>query len=131
MSQDNVDLLREAVDAFNGRDLERFLALMHEDVEVGSRQAAIEGEYHGHDGLRRWWSDVFDAFPDYTIEVEEVRDLEDVMLVQLHARSRSAHSDAPFSDRFWQSCEWRHGKCVAWRIFSTERQALEAARPRE
>jgi ketosteroid isomerase-like protein len=131
MSQDNVELVREAVDALNRRDLASFLALMDEDVEVGSRQVAIEGEYHGHDGLRRWWSDVFDAFPDYTVEVEEARDLGGITLVHLHARSHSAHSDAPFADRFWQTSEWRHRKCMSWRIFSTEREALEAAGPQD
>jgi ketosteroid isomerase-like protein len=127
MSQDNVELTRAAVEAVNRRDLASFLALMHADVEVGSRQAAIEGEYRGHEGLRRWWGDLFDAFPDYAVELEEVRDLGDVTVVHIHARSHSAHSDAPFADRFWQACDWRDGKCSAWRVFATEREALEAA----
>ena len=127
MSQDNVELAQRAVEAFNRRDLESFLALMHEDVAVGSRQVAIEGGYHGHEGLRRWWGDLFDAFPDYTVQVEEMRDLGDVTLGHLHGRSRSAHSEGPFDDPFWQSCEWRHGKCISWRNFLTEREAVEAA----
>jgi ketosteroid isomerase-like protein len=127
MPGDSVELVERAIDAFNRQDLESFLALMHEDVEIGSRQVAIEGEYHGHQGLRRWWGDLFDAFPDYTVEAEELRAIADVTLGHLHARSHSAHSDGVFEDRFWHLCEWRRGKCVSWRNFTTEREALEAA----
>ena len=35
----------------------------------------MEGRYHGHDGIRRWWENLLDTFPDFTIEVIEVRDL--------------------------------------------------------
>jgi hypothetical protein len=31
------------------------LALMDADVEAVPRVAVIEGAYHGHDGIRRWW----------------------------------------------------------------------------
>ncbi len=91
MSQDNVEVARRAFDAFNRRDLDAFLALMDEEVEVGSRQVAIEGGYHGHQGVRRWWTDLLAAFPDYTAEVEELRDLGDVMLVRVRGSAQSAH----------------------------------------
>jgi ketosteroid isomerase-like protein len=123
----NVDRYRRSIDAFNRRDLDAFLALMDADVEVGSRQVAIEGAYHGHDGLRRWWADLFDAFPDYTVEVEELRDLGDVMLVRIRAEAQSAHGDTTLHDRFWQVASWLDGKCVWWRNCPTEAEALEAA----
>jgi hypothetical protein len=53
MSQENVKRYRRSLEAFNRRDLNAFLALMDDQVEVGSRQVAIEGGYHGHEGLRR------------------------------------------------------------------------------
>ena len=114
MSRESVERYRRSVDAFNRRDFDAFLALMDADVEVGSRQAAIEGGYHGHDGLRRWWTDLFDAFPDYTVEVEELRDLGDVMLVRIRAEAQSAHGDTTVVDRFWRVAGWLDGKCVSW-----------------
>ena len=66
MSQENVALTRRAFDALNRHDWDGFLALMHQEVEAESRQVAIEGGYHAHQGLRRWWTDLFEAFPDYT-----------------------------------------------------------------
>ena len=127
MSQENVERHSRSIDAFNSRDLDAFLTLMDADVEVGSRQVAIEGGYHGHDGVRRWWTDLFDAFPDYTVEVEELRDLDDVLLARIRAVAQSAHGDTTVEDRFWQVASWVDGKCVWWRNCTTEAEALEAA----
>ena len=42
MSQENVELTYRAIDAFNRRDLDAYLALMDDDVEAVSRLGAIE-----------------------------------------------------------------------------------------
>jgi ketosteroid isomerase-like protein len=126
MSQENVALTRRAFDALNRHDWDGFLALMHEDVEAGSRQVAIEGGYHAHQGLRRWWTDLFDAFPDYTAQIQELRDLGDVTVARLRGRAHSAHGDTPVVDQFWVSSRWLDGRCVWWRSCSTEHEALEA-----
>ena len=52
MSQENVDRALELLDAFNRRDLDAFVALANEGIEVESRLVAMEGGYHGHEGLR-------------------------------------------------------------------------------
>jgi ketosteroid isomerase-like protein len=127
MSQENVELYRRCVDAFNRRDLNAFLALMDDDVEAVSRLDAIEGGLRGHDGIRRWWESWFDVWPDYEIEVVGVRDLGDVTLANLRALGHGAGSDVPFEDRAWQLARWRHGKCVLWRVFNNRAEALEAA----
>ena len=75
MTEDNISLVYRALEAVNRRDLDALLALMDEDVEAVSRIVAMEGGLRGHDGIRRWWDNWFDAFPDYSIEIVEVRDL--------------------------------------------------------
>jgi hypothetical protein len=37
---------------------------MHADVEAVPHVAAIEGGYHGHDGIRRWWEHLVEFLPD-------------------------------------------------------------------
>ncbi len=71
MSQENVEFHYRAIDAFNRRDLDAFLALMDDDVEVVPRAGAMEGErsYRRHDGVRRWWNNLLDVFPDWNVEV--------------------------------------------------------------
>jgi ketosteroid isomerase-like protein len=75
MSRENVDLAVLMYEAFNRRDLEGMLALMHDEVEIEPRLGALEGDYRGHEGVRRWWSNLLGFFPDYTAAVEELDDL--------------------------------------------------------
>ena len=127
MSQENVELAYRSYDAVNRRDLDALLALMDEDVESVSRIVAVEGGLHGHAGIRRWWDSWFGAFPDYNIEVVEVRDREDFVFAAFRARGHGAGSHLPFEDTVWHASRWRRGKCIWWRVCATWTEALEAA----
>ena len=127
MSEDNVELAYRAVNAINRRDFGTLLALMDDDVEVISRIVAIEGGLHGLDGIRRWWENWFNFFPDYNIEVVDVGALGDRIVAALRALGNGARSDVPFEDTIWLTSRWRRGKCVWWRTFYTRDDALEAA----
>jgi hypothetical protein len=131
MSQENVELAYRAYDAFNRRDWDAFRDLMDERVEVESRLVVMEGGYHGHEGVRRWWNDFLGAFPDYAVEIAELRDLGEVTLLHARGWGHSAGTDTPLVDPFWQPIRWVNGKCVWWRNCSTEAEALEAAGLRE
>jgi hypothetical protein len=127
MSQENVDLTRQAYAAFNSHNWDTFVTLVDEDVEVESRLAAMEGGYHGYAGLRQWWDAVLEAMPDYTVEIEELRDLGgDVTLARSRGSGHGAASATPVIDPFWHAIRWRNGKIVWWRNCSTEAEALEA-----
>jgi ketosteroid isomerase-like protein len=127
MSQENVELVRRAFEAFNRRDLATMLALADEEIVVESRLAAMEGGYHGHQGVRRWWEDALDVLPDYEVEVDEVRDFGDVTLARLRARGHGAGSAAPLEEVIWNVARWRAGQSTWWRNCMTEEEALEAA----
>jgi ketosteroid isomerase-like protein len=131
MSQENVELLGRAYEAFNRRDLDTMLALTHDDVVVESRLVSIEGGYRGLAGVRRWWTNMFDVLHDYKIEVEEVRDLGDMTLARICARGHGADSATPLIGTIWQAVRWHDGKYIWWRTFQREAEALEAARLRE
>ena len=131
MSQENLELAQQVFDAFNGRDLAAFLALMDADVEAGSRLAAMEGGYHGHDGIRQWWQNLLDAIPDFTLEPVEARELEDLTLTTLRTRGHGADSDSPVEDTVWVVADWRDKKVVQWRVWSTQAEALDAVGLRE
>jgi ketosteroid isomerase-like protein len=126
MSQENVELAQQAFDAFNRRDMGAFLALMDADVEAVSRLVAMEGGYHGHDGIRHWWQNLLDAFPDYTLETVEARELGNLTLATLRSRGHGADSDTPFVDTVWVVVHWRDKKAVRWRVCTSESEALEA-----
>ena len=127
MSQENVDLHYRSIDAVNRRDLEAFLGLMDREVEAVSRIVAVEGGLHGHDGIRHWWDNWFETFPDYEIEVVGMREVGDVTVATISAVGHGAESALPFEDNVWLACRWRQGKCTWWKVCRTEAEALEAA----
>ena len=126
MSQENVELAYRTYDAVNRRDLDALLALMDDDVEAGSRLVHVEGAYHGHDGVRRWWENVFAVWPDYSIEVLEMRDVGDLTIAALHTRGHAARSWMEMPETVWHVNRLRRGKCVWWRTFATRAEALKA-----
>ena len=65
MTERNVALLRDWVEAFNARDVEALVALCEPRVEVHSTFAAVGGgAYHGQDGVRAWQNDLEEAWGD-------------------------------------------------------------------
>ncbi len=127
MSQENVELTLAMYEAFNRHDWDAFLAMTDAEVEVESRLVAMEGAYQGQEGLRRWWDNFLGAFPDYSVEIEELHDLGDVTLAHTRGWGHGAGSATPLIDPFWHAIRWRGGKCVWWRNCATEDDALEAA----
>ena len=128
MSGENVKLYRQGIDAFNQRDIEAFLALADPDVVGVSRVLAVEGgTYHGHDGTRKWWSNLLGVFPDFTIEIVSVRDAGLLTVAELANRAHGEESPAPLEESVWQVAEWREGRVVRWQIYESERDALQAA----
>jgi ketosteroid isomerase-like protein len=128
MSQENVVLTRRAFQAFEDRDLDALLAIMDDDVEAFPILAGMEGGYRGHDGIRRWWAGLLGTFPDFGAEIVELHDLGDLTLAVLRLRGHGAESATPVDVTTWQVTEFRHGKCIGWRAYTNEREALEAVR---
>ena len=126
MSQENVELTRRAFQAFHDRDLDALLAMLDDDVEAFPILAEMEGGYRGHDGIRRWWAGLLGTFPDFRAEVVEVRDLGDLTLAVLRMRGHGAESDTPVDAAAWHVSQFRRGKCIGWRVYTSEREALEA-----
>jgi ketosteroid isomerase-like protein len=116
MSQENVELVHRAFDAFNRRDWGAFLELLDADVRAVPLLAAIEGEgdYLGKDGVRRWWKNVLDVFPDFTMEAVEVRDLGNMTLAVVRTRGHGMGSETPVEMVIWNVAAWRDKKLVRW-----------------
>jgi ketosteroid isomerase-like protein len=126
MSQENVDLTRRAFQAFEDRDLDALLALLDDRVEAFPILAGMEGGYRGHDGVRRWWTSLMGTFPDFSAEVLDLRDGDDLTVATLRLRGHGAGSDTPVDTTAWHVSRFRGGKCVGWRVYMSEREALEA-----
>ena len=127
MATDRERVVRQAIDAFNRRDIDGYLARMDEEVETESRLTAMEGTYHGHEGVRRWWDNLLAMFPDFTLAVESAAEIGDTTIVRMAATAHGAESATPLQETIWLPIEWRGDRCARWRVFATREEAEEAA----
>ena len=68
MSQENVEVIREGIEAMNRRDIEGVLRLMDPKVRFEHRLAALEGNFVGLDGVRGWFADLVENFDAWQID---------------------------------------------------------------
>ena len=76
MSQENVEVAREVISAWNEYDLGRWLGRWHPDcVWVPRLRVQVEGvqSYRGHEGLRRYWAEEDAVFHGVRVDISEIR----------------------------------------------------------
>lgn len=89
----------------------------------------VEDEYHGHEGLRRWATEVWEVFSELHNEVEEIIKVGDgdtlVSVQKTHARMRHTELETHFR---W-AVVWRlkDGKALSAHGYLTKAEALDAA----
>lgn len=137
MSLENVDIAREAHEAFNRPDLgvfdlDAFYRLADPDLVVDwSRSAGLEaGIYRGEASSRRFWSTFFEAFERVVVEPLDFIDRGESVVIPHHLRARGrdglevdAHSTVVLT--------FRDGRIVEMRLYRQLGEALEAVEPAE
>jgi ketosteroid isomerase-like protein len=81
---DKMLLVTAAHDAFNARDLDRFLDSWAENCEyTPAVEMALEPgrPYRGHDGLRLYWERIEDRWEELRTRLDEVKDLGELAFV--------------------------------------------------
>jgi SnoaL-like domain len=97
-----------------------------------TRSTSLEGgSYHGHDGIRSFWEAYLRVFPDFTAEVDELRDLGEVTVARVRLRFHGTGSDVSFERPISQVARWRERRCVCWHSYRSEADALNDAMPPE
>lgn len=79
---DEEQLLRRAYEAFNTRDIEAALALMHPDVDWPNGMKG--GRELGHDAVRAYWTWQFGVIDSHVVPVGFERDDEGRVVVDVH-----------------------------------------------
>jgi ketosteroid isomerase-like protein len=136
MSQENVETVKRAVEAWNADDLDVFLAELAADVEWHPAiQPGLEGgatTYRGHDGAREIWrQDRGEAWERLTNRPQEFRDLGESVLVLGHIDLTARVTGIEFSQEVGEVFDLLGGKIVRIRDFLTHVEAIEAAGLRE
>src|SRR6478672_2336406 len=83
MSQENVEVVRRAIEAFSRRDLDAMVRYAHPDVEVDwSRSRGVEaGIYRGREETRRFWGTFYASFDRIVAVPEELIEHGDYVIV--------------------------------------------------
>jgi ketosteroid isomerase-like protein len=126
VSQENVDTFLEGVEAFNRRDLERWLDVFHPDAVFEPQ--GVEGDYSGRDGLGRFFAGLAESFEMFELHFPDVQDLGDRVLglgtIRLIGRGSGIEQEGPIA--FVAS--YRDGLCTHAKDYGEHRDAaLEAA----
>lgn len=127
MSEQNVELHRHALEAYNARDVEAYIALCDPQIELRSVIAAVGGGvYHGHDGLRRYVEDLDDAMgDDVRLDPEAYVDLGERTLMFYVAHGHGRQSDVDVAGRYAQVVTWRDGLAVYSKAYAHREDALK------
>jgi ketosteroid isomerase-like protein len=125
LSQENVDFMREAFQAFARGELTVLAELLDPDVEW--RAVEDPETRRGFEGVVASLGSWFEVWEDVHVELEELIDRGPNVLAVVKLRGRHARSRSEVSERFFQVWTIRDEKIVAFREYKTEDEALEAA----
>ena len=129
MSQENVEVVRRALDGFVRRDREAVESAYRPDVEMVVLRSGIEGPYRGYEGLRRMAAELIESAPDYELRIDELRDCGDRVVAL--GRQRGTVRGVPFDDEFAAVFDLDGTKIARMQAFATVEDALEAVGLRE
>jgi ketosteroid isomerase-like protein len=129
MSDANVSLVRQLIEAFNSEDIDRVLALAHTDVEIEiSPDVSAEPDvYLGHDGMRRYFQSFRDAMVDIRFEAEQIWEIDAAVVVALLLTATGRQTAIVVEQRSAGVWTFREGKLFGIRAYASPADALAAA----
>jgi ketosteroid isomerase-like protein len=131
MSQENVEIVRRAVDAWNRRDPGLWRTYATADIEwIPASAGAVEGTvYRGYDEVDAGWDSVWQTWHEVFFEESEIRDLDQAVLWLGRLKLRGASSQIALDQEFAVHFRLRGGRLASIHAFLSARAALEAAEP--
>jgi len=124
MSEENVEVVRGALEAFRRRDNDAVIAFYDPDVEI--RGVLDDRVYRGLDGVREFFRDWLGVWDEFSSEAEEWIDAGDHVIAVVRDSAKGKHSGVAVEQRQTHVWKLRDGKLWRLRIYSTKAQALEA-----
>ena len=128
MSQENVEVLRRAVEAINRGDVAAVVEFLDPEFEAGvpPEFSAEPDTYRGHDGIRRYFESFKATMDAIRYEPESFRDAGDSVVVAVRLTAKGRHTSIPVEQRFGHVWSFREGKVIAIRTYASMDEALHA-----
>ena len=130
MSQEDVELVRAAIKAYNGGDLDALTQFYDQDVVF---ETLLLGTYHGNEAIRLLYEENRKTLSGYTIDPIELIDAGDKVVAVVQVSGVGPASQIAMEDRlrFAFLFTIKNGRVVRQRSFRNSEEALEAAGLRE
>ena len=130
MSQENLALAQQAIEAWNRLDLDAFMTAWHPEAEwrpaFPKGTEGTGGVFRGHDGIREAWRNVRAAWSVYQVEPQEVRMVDDSLLVLGRIFARGETSEIEIDSDWSAVLRYRDDKVISAWDWLDHKPALEA-----
>jgi ketosteroid isomerase-like protein len=131
MSRENLEIVRQFIEAARSGDvhaIEAFLAVSDPTIEHTRLPAASGPEtYRGHDGARRWFTDMADLWREWRNDIEELTEVAPgTVAARLRFIAVGRDSGVPVEARLGLVCVVSEGKILRSRTYASGEEALEA-----
>jgi ketosteroid isomerase-like protein len=128
VSQENVEIVREAFHTFGAQGIDAALSFFSPDVVWYPSDRWLDGsDYRGHDGMRRLSAAFSENFDDFRYEVDDIRDAQDRVVALADMTGRIKHSGSQVSQRLgFVIAGFRDGTFREVRAFPSWHEALKA-----
>jgi ketosteroid isomerase-like protein len=119
MSQENLELARRMLDAWNRRDVESLRALSAPEVEFVNSPTAVEpGTRHGSDEVAAVAQTQWELLLEARQEIDEIYDRGDEIIVLGRLSRRMPESETRIEDRVLSSFTFHGGKATRLQVLA-------------
>ncbi|HXB16269.1 MAG TPA: nuclear transport factor 2 family protein [Solirubrobacteraceae bacterium] len=128
MSQENVETVEAGLRAFNERDVEKFAELVTGDFEwIPAVSSAVDTDvYVGRAGINRYFSESGDIWRQLSVLHDELRDLNDSVLMLGRAVGRGLGSGVEVETQLAFIAAFRGGRMSKVSTYLRHDEALKA-----
>lgn len=132
MSAENVEVVRAAFQSMTSGHAASVFELYDPEVELDPSRAELggligTGTYRGHEGVRRFFRDYYDAWQRVDYDIEQLVDAGERVVSAVKTRARGRTSGAEVELRIYGVWTIRNGRIVRVMFFATNEEALEVA----
>jgi ketosteroid isomerase-like protein len=129
MSEENVEIVRRLLEAWEGGDLAGVLASLDQGLVTNRVHPAPDPQtYHGPEGLLQAGIDWFEGFDELVMTGEEYLETGgDQVIARVHQKAYGEQSGVPVEADFWFVWTLRNGKVTRLDMYMSKAQALKAA----
>jgi ketosteroid isomerase-like protein len=128
MSQENVEIVRQALAAYSNGGPEALADYWDPEIEVGvASELAQAGTYRGREAVLAWMSEWDEAWERIEYTPEDIVGNGDTVVVTLLYDGIGKGSGLRIDGRWWYLIRLRGRKIVSLGLYADRNEALEAA----